>query len=295
MSKTKLLVIVGPTASGKTSLAITLAQTFNGEVISADSRQIYRGLDIGSGKVTCEEMAGIPHHLIDIADPQANFSASDFKRSATQALTKITKRDHLPIVAGGTGFYIKTLVDNLELPAVPPNQTLRRELDQLSTTELALRLKTLDQNRFQNIDIHNRPRLIRAIEIATVLGQVPVLAPTDSPFDLLLIGLYIPPTELNIKIHTRLGGWLKDGLVAEVKSLKEQGVGPARFKEFGLAYHFVYDYLEGKLTRDQMIAQSELSIRQYAKRQMTWFKQDKRIKWITRPEEAESLVKKFLG
>ena len=295
MSKTKLLVIVGPTASGKTGLAIALAQKFNGEVISADSRQVYQGLDIGSGKVTPEEMAGVTHHLIDIAYPEDNFSASDFKLAAQQAIAKITKKGHLPIVAGGTGFYIKTLIDNVELPAIPPNQNLRRELDQLATAELALRLKKLDEDRYKNVDIHNRPRLIRAIEIATVLGRVPVLAPTDSPFDLLQIGLYIPSTELNIKIHTRLMSWLKDGLINEVKHLKKQGVGPTRFKEFGLAYHFVYDYLEGKLTRDQMIAQSELSIRQYAKRQMTWFKQDKRIKWITKPEEAEPLVKKFLG
>ncbi|MEK7136237.1 MAG: tRNA (adenosine(37)-N6)-dimethylallyltransferase MiaA [Patescibacteria group bacterium] len=295
ITKDKLLVILGPTASGKSALAVDLALEFDGEVISADSRQVYRGLDIGSGKVTEEEMRGVFHHLLDVSDLNEIFTVADFKEQANLAIKNIISRNKLPILVGGTGFYIQAVVDDLSLPDVPPDESLRLELETYPTIDLVELLRTIDPDRASTIDLHNRPRLIRAIEVAKALGKVPPLPEANSLYDLLQLGLYVSPPELFKKIHNRLQVRAKNGLIEEVKKLKDEGINSERLEDLGLEYRYVSEYLDGKFSRDTMLAELEQAIRQYAKRQMTWFKRDNRIKWITEPEQAYPLMRKFLS
>ncbi len=296
-SKPKIVIIVGPTASGKSALGVNLAKKFTGEIISADSRQVYTGLNIGSGKITTKEMAGVPHHLLDVVSPDTVFTASDFKTLAYEAILNVLAKDKLPIVVGGTGFYIDTLLSQVNLPTVPPNETLRQALNKKSTAELGSKLKTLDKERFNAIDKNNRHRLIRAIEIATTLGKVPKIKKTDSPFDYLIIGINIPQEELDEKIYQRLIERLDLGLIEEVKTLHDQGLTYKRLEDLGLEYKFVAYFLQNKLTRVEMIEKLYTAIRQYSKRQMTWLKKNKNIKWLNRKNlltEATLIVDHFL-
>jgi tRNA dimethylallyltransferase len=186
----KILIICGPTATGKSAFAVELAKQFDGEVISADSRQVYKGLDIGSAKIPVEEMQGVPHHLIDIADPHDYFSVSDFQKCAQEKINEIHARGKLPIICGGTGMYIDAVVYNTQFPEVPPNELLRAELMNFTTDELYEKLQNLDPDRANNIDSKNKVRLIRAIEIATALAPVPKISavipapePESSPYN----------------------------------------------------------------------------------------------------------------
>ena len=178
MVQQKVLVILGPTAIGKSALAVKLAKRFDGEVISADSRQVYKGLDIGTGKITKKEMGGIPHHLLDVADPKKQFSVSDFVREANHALAMIYHSGRVPIIVGGTGFYIDALTGDVSLPEVPPDKLLRAKLNKLSNEELFEILKKKDPERAETIDRHNKVRLVRALEIIEALGKVPMWTPS---------------------------------------------------------------------------------------------------------------------
>ena len=277
--KPQITVIVGPTASGKTSLSIKLAKQINGEIISADSRQIYKGLDLGTGKVTEKEMSGIKHYLLDVADPKEVFSVTDYVRLAEKAITEIINRGKTPIIVGGTGFYIQALVDGLILPEVPPNTELRKDLTKKSLSELQKILKKLDKKRYDTIDKDNSHRLIRAIEIATALGKVPTLK-TDPKYDPTFLGISIPTDELRKKIHTRLISRIESGMIDEVKSLHEKGLSWERMEDLGLEYRYIARFLQDKITKEEMLTELETAICQYAKRQMTWFKRDKKIKWL---------------
>jgi tRNA dimethylallyltransferase len=281
-----IIVIVGPTASGKTSLSIKIATSFDGEVISADSRQVYRGLDIGSGKVTKAEMADIPHHLLDVADPQTVYSASDFKRDATRALADVMSRGRLPIIAGGTFFYVDTLLGDISFPQVPPNDELRSELETKSVEDLYITLSTLDPDRALTIDKDNPRRLIRAIEIATALGKVPTPVSMPSSYRSLKLGVDIDRDTLHANIHTRLITRLEDGMVAEVEGLIAAGVTHKRLESFGLEYRYISRYLQGQLPYDDMVTELETKIRQFAKRQYTWLKRDSDILWVNPHDEA---------
>ncbi|MFA6254095.1 MAG: tRNA (adenosine(37)-N6)-dimethylallyltransferase MiaA [Candidatus Paceibacterota bacterium] len=281
--KLKIIVVVGPTASGKTALSIKLARKLNGEIISADSRQVYRGLNIGTGKVTKKEMAGIPHHLLDVADPKKVFTVADFKRITEQKIKEIIARGHTPIIVGGTGFYVQAVVDDLVLPEVAPDKKLRANLEATPPSELFAMLKKLDPRRAREIDSKNPVRLIRAIEIAKELGRVPLLRQGyegQAPYNFEIIGIRIDQEELNKKIHKRLIERLEHGMIAEVKKLHRQGLGWKRMEELGLEYRCLARFLQGKITKPKMIEQLEKEIIKYSKRQMTWFKRDKRIKWI---------------
>ncbi len=274
-----VLVIVGPTASGKTSLAIKIAKERNGEVISADSRQVYKGLNIGTGKVTPKEMSGIKHHLIDVADPKKVFSVSDFQKLGEQAILDIHNRGKLPIIAGGTGFYIQALVDGLLLPKVPPNKALRTKLEGMTLEKLLIHLKKLDADRYKTIDKKNPVRIIRAIEIASALGKVPKLKQKNK-YDAQFIGIAIEPEKLKRNIHDRLIARMKSGMVDEVRKLHDYGLSWKRMEALGLEYRYIARFLQGKLSEREMLEQLETAINQYAKRQMTWFKRDKRIEWV---------------
>ncbi len=284
-----VIAIVGPTASGKSGLAIALAKKLGGEVISADSRQVYKGLDIGTGKVTKKEMGGVPHHLLDITSPKKQLSVEEWKKRAEKTLAGIHARGKVTIVCGGTGLYVDSLLRGLSFPEVPPNVTLRKALEKQSPSTLFDMLKKLDPRRASEIDQHNPRRLIRAIEIAKALGKVPTKAIVTPPYHTVWIGLHPTDTVLRNNIHVRLLARMKAGMVREAQKLHTGGLSYKRMRELGLEYRFLADLLEKKLTRIEMIPALEQAIRQYAKRQRTWWKKYTDIHWLDTPNTLKAL------
>ena len=282
--KRKIIVILGPTASGKSALALKIAKKINGEIISADSRQVYKGLDIGSGKITRKEMGGVPHYCLDIVSPKKIFTVVDFKKRADEAIEKIFAKNKTPIIVGGTGLYIQAIVDNIVLPEVKPDWKLRKELEKKTTEEMFKMLKKIDPERARNIDAKNPRRLIRAIEIAKKLGRTPkLMSMSRRDLDIRQIGIKLPDEILKINIEKRIKKMLKGGLVAETKKLKKSGLSWKRIYELGFEYKYSALFLRRKISKDEMLAKMLIENWQYAKRQMTWFKRDKRIKWINFP------------
>lgn len=266
-----IIVVCGPTATGKSDFAVALAKKINGEIISADSRQVYTDLDIGSGKITKKEMKGVPHHLLDVANPKRVFSVAQYQKLADKATRDILKRKKVPIICGGTGFYIDTVVYEQNLPEVKPNAALRKQLEKLSLSELVQRLEILDPDRLETIDTKNKVRLIRAIEIATALGSVPKTTRIKK-YNVEWHYLDFPDEVLKKRIRDRLLKRMKTGMIAEVKRLHDQGVSWKRLESLGLEYRYLALYLQDKLSKADMLAQLEIAIWQYAKRQRTWFK-----------------------
>jgi len=295
MNLPKIIVVCGPTATGKSDLAVTIAKKFGGEVISADSRQVYEGLDIGSGKITKSEMKGVPHHLLDIVSPKKVFTVADFKKLATRAITDILSRENIPIICGGTGFYIQSLVDNTTLPEVAPNTELRKRLQELDLKKLFTKLKNLDPERAKTIDPDNKVRLIRAIEIAIELGQVPRLEALPPSYKVLQIGLDIEDAELKERIDVRLEKRLS-GIITEVKKLHAGGLSWKRMESLGLEYKYGAQFAQKKISKEEMIEKLNMENWHYVKRQRTWFRKDKRVKWYdpTDVKAIEKEVKKFL-
>jgi len=285
----KVIAIVGPTASGKTSLSIELAKQFNGEVISADSRQVYHGMDLGTGKVTTDEMQGIPHHLIDVVEPTTVYTGADFKRDAEVALKDIVARGKLPIIAGGTFFYLELLRGSMSVAPVPPDTELRAMLETKSTAELQRQLVATDITRSAKIDINNRRRLIRAIEIIHTLGMIPPVEPTTSPYDWLTIGIDIPANILAERIHERIIQRIDQGMIEEVATLHQEGVTWEQLDSFGLEYRYISRHLQGTMSKETMIEELSTKTRQFAKRQRTWLKRDKSIIWLHFPVTLESV------
>lgn len=274
---------MGPTASGKSSLAIKLARRFNGEIVSADSRQVYRGMDIGTGKVTKQEQCLIPHHLLDVADPKRDFSAARYVTLAQKAISDISKRGKLPIICGGTGFYIDALLGTASLPDVPPNKKLRERFDKLTAQHLFKMLRKLDPGRAKNIDRYNKRRLIRALEIVLTTGK-PVPKPytlIPKPYDALWIGINLPREKLAQRIEKRLDERLKHGMITEVKKLHKQGVSWKRLENFGLEYRWIARFLQNKISKQEMRNLLLRDIVKYSKRQITWWRKNKDIRWIT--------------
>lgn len=295
MNKPKILVIVGPTASGKTGLSIELAKRFNGEVISADSRQVYRGMDIGSAKVTIEEMAGVPHQLLDVADPKETYNASDFKRDAKIAIRDILSRGKLPIICGGTFFYVDTLLGKVSLPEVGPDEELRAELEEKNVTELLGILEELDPKRASTIERENPRRLIRAIEVAKKLGHVPESKEVESPYNTFTIGLTVDIENHADILRKRLNERLEEGMIKEVESLLANGVTHERLDKFGLEYRYASRYLRGEISKETMINEIVVKSRQFAKRQISWLKRDQNIRWFNKNDsEIGAEVEKFL-
>ncbi len=264
----KVIVILGQTATGKSALAIKLAKKINGEIISADSRQVYKGLDIGTGKVTKKEMKGIPHHLIDVANPKRKFTVAEYKELAENKIEEIISKGKTPIICGGTGFYIDAITKGVIFPEVPPNQKLRKILNKKSTFQLFKILEKLDKRRAKNIDPQNKVRLIRAIEIAKVLGRVPKITAVSPLYKFIKIGLYLPSDKLKNKVEKRVKKMFQDGLLKEIKKLKQTRLSKNRLSELGFEYN---DPTYEKVVSGTL---------QYAKRQMQWFKRDKKIQWF---------------
>jgi len=291
VKKPKIIAIVGPTASGKTSLSITIAQHIDGEVISADSRQVYRGMDIGSGKVTEAEMAGVPHHLLDVADPMEIYTGSRFVRDATLAIDSIVKRERCPIIAGGTFFYVDLLRNKMQAAPVEPDYDYRASLEPYSTPELYELLETRDPRRAAAIDQHNRRRLERALEVINTLGVVPPSIAQPSPYNWLVLGIDISQEQLHANIYKRIIDRLDVGMIEEVERLQFEGVTSNRLDSLGLEYRYIARHLQGQLTRDEMIEQLNFKSRQFAKQQLKWLKKDPEIVWVD-PKETEGILAK---
>lgn len=315
--KPKIIVILGPTASGKSDLAVRIAKKCNGlnratgtvgprateslglartsrsevlgEVISADSRQVYKGLDIGSGKITKKEMGDVSHHLLDVVSPKRVFTVADFKKLADKKIEEIISRGSIPIICGGTGFYIDTVVKNLVFPEVKPNLELRIENQELSVEELYKKLLKLDPKRAKNIDKNNKVRLIRAIEIAAALGKVPKVK-SKPQYDAIQIGILWDQEELHKRIEKRLLSRIKQGMIKEAENLHKKGLSWRRMEMLGLEYRYLAKYLQKKISKEEMIERLNIEIRQYAKRQMAWFKRDTSIIWL-KPEKLKDSFK----
>ncbi len=303
--KDKLLAIVGPTASGKSELAVSLAKKFNGEIISADSRQIYAGMDIGTGKVEgawkkirgrkIYVYKGVPHYCIDFLSPKKQFSAGLFQTETKNVINDILARGKLPILCGGTGHWIDAVVFGQKLPEVKPDSALRRKLEKFSPEKLFIRLQKLDPARAKNIDRFNKRRLIRALEIVISTGQpVPALNSKPSPYECLWLGLLWPQETLYKRIDLRLKERLLQGMAKEISQLHKKGLSWKKLFDFGLEYRYVGQYLQKKLTYDEMTEQLSYAIKHYAKRQMTWWKKNPEIHWLKKGLLAELLVKRFL-
>lgn len=277
----KLVVILGTNASGKSDLGIRLARHFGGEIVSADSRQVYRGLDLGSGKITPAQAATVKHHLIDVADVSESYSLAQYQRAAYSAIDSISGAGKLPFLVGGTGLYLSAIVEGYQLVDVPPNDQLRAELESLPLPQLVERLEASDPDAANRIDKSNRRRLIRAIEIASA-GYANSAAHTNSPrYNCLQLGLTWPRGILEERIKKRLRDRLANGMIDEVAGLRSRGVSDIRLDKLGLEYRYITRYLRGELrTADALFTQLEIAIRQFAKGQLTWFKRDSRIIWL---------------
>ena len=291
----KLVVILGPTSSGKSSLGINLAKKFKGEIISADSRQVYKGMDLGTGKVTKKEQKIVPHHLLDIASPKKQYDVAQYQRDSRVAIATVRSRGKIPFLVGGTPFYIYAVIDDLQIPEVKPNLKLRKQLEKKSTSELFKMLKKLDPKRARTIDAKNPRRLIRAIEIVKTTGKpVPVLSSLGAHPSPLILGIKKDFPALYKLIDKRLEARLKAGMVTEVKKLFKQGVTHKRLQEMGLEYRFISLYLQKKINYEEMKTMLKNAIHKFSKRQMTWFKTDSRIHWISSQKQAEKLVRNYL-
>jgi tRNA dimethylallyltransferase len=275
----KIIVIVGPTASGKSDLAVQIAKEKNGEVISADSRQVYKGLDIGTGKITKKEMKGVPHHLLDVASPKKVFSVADFKKLGQKAVDDILSRGKTPIIAGGTGFYIDALVYDMDIPEVPPNKSLREKLEKKPVEELFLKLQKLDPERAEEIDSKNKVRLVRALEIVDALGKIPKVK-KEEKYNLEWIGIDWDDEVLKERIHKRLLKRIKSGMIEEAKVLHKNGLSYKRMEQLGLEYRYLARFLKKEISKEEMISELEKQIWQYVRRQRMWFKRNKNIEWI---------------
>lgn len=292
----KVIVICGPTATGKSALAVEIAKAFNGEIISADSRQVYTGLDIGSAKITHAEMQGIPHYLIDVANPRDTFTVAQFKKLADEKIDEIISRRKVPIICGGTGMYISAVIDNQVFPEVPPDPKLRAELEKLSCDELMKKLELLDPVRAANIDRNNPRRLVRAIEVATHLTRSPAGAHPllegegHAPDSVLMIGLTLPKEELIARIIIRIEQRIP-ALFDEINQLHDSGISFERLESLGLEYRHGSELVRNTITLEQFKETLTTKTWQFAKRQMTWFKRDTRIHWLNPISDHEKILK----
>ncbi|OGI60502.1 tRNA (adenosine(37)-N6)-dimethylallyltransferase MiaA [Candidatus Nomurabacteria bacterium RIFCSPHIGHO2_01_FULL_37_25] len=277
----RIIVILGQTATGKSDLAVKIAKKIGGEIISADSRQVYKGLDIGTGKITEKEMQTIPHYLLDVANPKKQFTVAQYKILADKKIKEVIDRDKIPILCGGTGFYIDAVTKGMIFPKVPPNKKLRKDLEQKTAETLFNILKKLDKDRAKSIDSKNKVRLIRAIEIAKALGEVPKITEATPPYKFIKIGLKVPEKTLKRKIRIRLRKRIRSGMAIELYNLRKAGVPWKRFIELGFDQKYIALFLQGKISNKEMLEKLFKSNWQYAKRQMTWFKRDKEIKWFS--------------
>lgn len=284
-NKENLFILIGPTAIGKTDLSIKLAQMMNGEIISADSMQIYKYMNIGSAKVTKEEMQEVPHHLIDNVYPDEDFTVANYKNHATTLISNINKEGRLPIIAGGTGLYINSIVYNLQFTEVPPSESIRNQLELLSNEDLYKELENIDNTSANKLNVNDRKRVIRALEIYKSTGKTMSEYNKDfrmenQDYNLVMIGLNMDRARLYDRINRRVDVMINSGLIDEVKGLLEMGYNKNLVSMQGIGYKEIIMYLEEEISLDESIALIKQKSRNYAKRQLTWFRRDERIKWM---------------
>ncbi len=294
-----LIAIVGPTASGKTSLSVELARRFDGEIVSADSRQIYRGMNIGTAKATPEERSAVPHRLIDIKDPDEDYTVADYRRDAMIAANGVLARGHIPFLTGGTGLYVRAVIENLDIPPVSSDPVLRATIEKEVAAEgldaVFRKLVARDPEAEYIVDPKNPRRVVRALEVAILTGE-PFTAQrkrTAPAFRVLEMGIDTPPDILRPRIDARIDQMMADGLVDEVRTLVARY--GARIPAFdAIGYREIIAHLEGRSSLEEAVALMKMNTWHYAKRQMTWFRKDKDIAWIKDKEHAISLVEGFL-
>lgn len=315
MQKIPLIAVVGPTASGKTDVGVRLAQAFDGEVLCVDSRTVYKGMDIGTAKVHGTRMwapeaptdihslfsekpfvvEGIPHWGIDLVEPDAPFTVADFKDYAEKKIADMVSRGKIPVLVGGTGLYFRALLDGLTLTDVEPDMALRTELDAMATEELAEMLGELDPDAASTIDADNRRRLIRAIEIVRTTGE-PLAAQqqkTVTPYDACWIGMDVERDELYRRIDERSAAMIGGGLIDEARRLYEK-FGSTSQAMSGIGYRQLAAFFEGRMKLRDAVERIQFDTRHYAKRQLTWFKANPRVHWVTNVKDAITIAREFL-
>lgn len=290
----KLIAVMGTNASGKSGLGIELAARYGGEVVSADSRQVFRGLDLGSGKITPEEAKGVPHHLIDVCEPGEFFSMADFQRLAYAAIDDILSRGKLPFLVGGTGLYVDAVIDGYELSEIEPDLELRAHLETFETPALYDMLK--EKLPDTQIDPKNRNRVMRALERLAADDYHP--GRRSPRYEVLKLGVTWPREILKQRIDERLERRLQQGMIDEVKGLMDAGVSTEFLTKLGLEYRYITEYLLGQWTYDQMLDELARAIKRFAKRQMTWFRKEENLHWLDMSadpvEQAAELIDAFL-
>jgi tRNA dimethylallyltransferase len=295
----KLVVVLGPTASGKSSLGIALAQHFHGEIVSVDSRQVYQGLDIGTAKVTLEERALIPHYLLDVADPRQAYTVAQYQQDAIAAINDILKHGSQPFLVGGSPHYIQAVVDNLAIPRIEPQPELRAQLEKRPLPELLAQLEELDPQSAATIDRNNYRRVIRALEVCLISGkpysQQRKMA--EPRYQSLLLGIAWPRGVLYRRIDARVDERMRQGMVQEVQRLLDGGLSNERLEALGLEYRYISCFLRGTFkNEDEMVERLKYAIHDFTRRQLTWFRKDTRIAWVEGEdwERADLLVREFL-
>ncbi len=295
--KPRVIVIVGPTASGKTSASIKLAEKINGEIISADSMQIYKEMNIGTAKPTLEEMNGIKHYMFDVVAPNETFNVTKYVEKAIECVKEIVSKGKIPIIVGGTGLYVSTLINGIEFCEVNEDPNYRKEMTELAEEKgnhyLHEMLEKIDPEAAKNIDANNVRRVIRALEIYKVTGKTKTLLDKESrkevPFDYKLYGIETNREVLYDRINKRVDKMLEDGLIDEVKELLEKYTFSSTAIQ-GLGYKEVKEYLDGKLSYDEMAEKLKMETRRYAKRQLTWFRREKAIIWCKLDEIVDRIL-----
>ncbi|MEI6288265.1 MAG: tRNA (adenosine(37)-N6)-dimethylallyltransferase MiaA [bacterium] len=307
----KLVIVLGATATGKTRLAVKLAKKFNGEIISADSRQVFRGMDIGTGKDLSEygsqkaikglkKASGVPYHLIDIISPKTSFNVAKYQKLAYRAIINVQKQGKIPFLVGGTGLYIDAVINGYQFGENKKSKKqeieIRKKLDKQSLLQLLLKLKKIDLVTYNKIDKKNRRRVQRALEIYFSSGKTKSESDQQNPpdWDILILGVSFSLEKIYQKIDSRLEDRLKEGMVREIKKLRRGGVSWKRLEEFGLEYRWVARYLQKKINYSELVENLRNDIHHFAKRQLTWFKRNNKIIWVSDFKTAEGEIKKIL-
>ncbi len=293
IKRNSLIAITGLTASGKSSLAIKIASSFGDmEIISADSRQVYKNMDIGTGKVAKKETKGVPHHLLDIVSLKEDFTVVDYKKRAEEIIKEIHQKNKTPILCGGTGFYIKAVIEGVVIPQIPPNLPLRAFLEEKTKEELFSVLLKKDPRRAKEIEGMNKRKIIRALEIINETKKpVPQITKNPPPYPVLVLGIDTPLSSLEKKIEKRTEEMMQKGLEEEAKKIFKENRKLARET---IGYAEWEGYFIGKITKEEVAENISKNTKDYAKRQMRWFKKEKYITWIKTEKEAIRRVKSFL-
>ena len=296
MTKDKLIILAGPTASGKTSVSIDLAKRIGGEIVSADSMQVYRGMDVGTAKIKADEMQGVKHYLMNVLDPTEDFNIVKFQNMVKYSIEEIKRNGHIPILVGGTGFYIQSVIYDIDFDTQDDNGDIRKaleeEYDKMGADFMYEKLKKIDSVSAENIHKNNKKRIIRAIEYflinnALISAHNESQRQKDSPYDFRFFVLNPPRDILYDRINQRVDKMVDEGLVEEVKDLKNAGLSIENISMQGIGYKEILEYLDGEITLDEAIDNIKQNTRHMAKRQVTWFKREKDVIYIN-PFEFEN-------